>query len=695
VKPYDTAKIRNVCVLGHGASGKTLLCESLLFMTGATNRRGNPAEGTSTLDSSPEETKRKISLNMAFAPIESQGFKINFIDTPGVADFIGEVEAALHACDLALVVVNATAGVEPDTERLFEMAQALGKPACFLVSQADKEQADFAATVAKIQSELSDRAVPFLLPIGAAADLKGVIDVVAGTAYADAGKGQSKAGEMPGELQGELDEIRGKLTEAAAETDDALLEKYLEEGSLSPEEITNGLRAGFHQGILYPILVASAETMLGLDRLIEFITGWGPSPLEAPAPQALREGQEEAAAFEGRIDGPPVAFIFKTYYDERLGEYSVMRCYSGKLTPGDYYDGRKQTSVRLGAIYSLRGKERVELESLVCGDIAAVARIKAATTNDTITNKDQRVLITPIPFSEPLHTVAVTGSGKGDVEKITGGFTRLQDFDPTFQVRVDSALRQTLISGMGDQHLDVQIERMSARAKVEVETKKPRIAYRETIRRSVDDIQGRYKKQTGGRGQFGDVHLKIEPMPRGEGFEFVDAIVGGVVPSKFIPAVEKGIRETMERGVLVGYPVVDVKTTLHYGSYHDVDSSEQAFKMAATMAFKEGFGKCDPVLLEPIMKLEIVVPEVATGDIMGDMSSRRGRIQGMEQQGKRQMVNAEAPLGELFGYMASLRSMTQGRGRYRMELSHYEEVPREILDKLVATLQKEMEEAKS
>jgi len=695
VKSYDTGKIRNVCVLGHGGSGKTLLCESLLFMTGATSRRGDPAEGSSTLDSSPEETKRKMSLSMAFAPIEWNGFKINFVYTPGVADFIGEVEAALQVCDLAVVVVNATAGVEPDTERLFEMVQEVNKPVFFVVNQMDKEQADFASSVSKIQAELSERAVPFCLPLGSAADLKGFIDVVAGTAYTDAGKGQSKAGEVPGEMQGELDEIRGKLTEVAAETEDALLEKYLEEGSLSPDEITQGLSAGFHQGIVNPILIASAETMLGLDRLLEFITGWGPSPLEASAPQALREGQEEAAAFEGRIDGPPVAFIFKTYHDERLGEYSVMRCFSGKLTPGDYYDGRKQTSVRLGTIYALRGKERIDLEGLVCGDIAAVARIKAATTNDTITSKDQRVLITPIPFSEPLHTVAVTGSGKGDEEKITGGFTRLQDFDPTFRVRVDSALRQTLISGMGDQHLDVQIERMKARTKIDVETKKPRIAYRETIRRSIDDIQGRYKKQTGGRGQYGDVHLKIEPLPRGGGFEFVDAIVGGVVPSKFIPAVQKGIRETMDRGVLVGYPVVDVRATLHYGSYHDVDSSEQAFKMAATMAFKEGFGKCGPVLLEPIMKLEIIVPESATGDIMGDLSSRRGRILGMEQQGKRQKVNAEAPLGELFSYMASLRSMTQGRGRYRMELSRHEEVPREVMDKLVATLQKEMEEAKS
>ncbi len=695
MKTYDSADIRNVVLLGQGGSGKTLLAESMLFKTGATTRRGEPSEGTSTIDASPEEIKRKMSLNLGFAPIEWDGHKINVLDAPGFADFVGDAEAALFAADMAIIVVNAGAGVEPDTERLYDMVVRAEKPAFFLVNQMDKDQADYQAAVSSVRDRLSNRAVPFFLPIGAGGDHKGLVDVVAGKAFVDAGKGDTQEADVPADLQDQLTEIRSALAEAAAESDDALLEKYLEEGELSAEEISRGLREGVRSGTAYPILAGSAETQVGLDRLLSFIVEWGPSPLDAPQPKALREGQEDATPLEGRIDGPPVAYVFKTYFDERLGEYSVLRAYSGKLTPGDYYNPRKQSATRLGAMYSLRGKERIDLEGLVCGDIAATPRIKNTSTGDTISSKEQRVVIEPHRISEPVHTVAVVATGRGDGEKVAGGFSRLQEFDPTFRVTVDSALRQTLISGMGDQHIDVQIERLKNRSKVEVETKRPRIAYRETIQGRVEDVQGKYKKQTGGRGQYGDVHLKLEPMPRGGGLEFVNAIVGGVIPTKFIPAVEKGVRETTGRGVLVGYPVVDVKTTLHFGSYHDVDSSENAFKMAGTMAFKEGFMQCTPILLEPIMKLQVIVPEEYTGDIMGDMSSRRGRIQGMEQHGKRQIVRAEAPEGELFGYVASLRSMTQGRGHFAVELSHYDEVPREVLGKLVETLKQEMEAAKS
>ncbi len=695
MKTYDSAKIRNVVLLGQGGTGKTSLAEAILFKTGATSRRGQPADGTSVLDCSPEEIKRRMTISMGFAPVEWNGYKINLLDAPGFADFVGEAEAALYAADLAVILINATAGVEPDTERFFEMAQDAGKPIVFLVNQMDKEGANYQGAVDGLRREFSPNAVPFLMPVAAAAGFKGVVDVVAGKAYLDVEKGDSRPGEIPADLAASVEEMRGGLSEAAAESDDALLEKYLEQGSLSPEEIQSGLRTGVHGGKAFPILAVSAETMVGLDRFLEFLTTWGPSPLDAPAPLALREGHSEPARYESRNDGPPVAFVFKTYSDDRLGEYTCLRCYSGKFAPGDYYNPRKQTSVRTGALYALRGKERVDLEALVYGDIGATSRIKGTDTNDTIGSKDSRVLIQPIQFSTPLHTVAVSAPNRADMEKVAGGFNRLAEFDPTLRVTVDSALKQTLLSGMGDQHIDVQVERLKGRTKVEAVVTKPRIPYRETIQGVIEDIQGRYKKQTGGRGQYGDVHLKLEPLPRGGGFEFVDAIVGGVVPSRFIPAVEKGIRETMERGVLVGYPVVDVRASLHFGSYHDVDSSEAAFKMAGTIAFKEGFVKCTPVLLEPIMKLAITVPETFTGDIMGDMSSRRGRIQGMEQKHKKQIIRAEAPMAELFGYVASLRSMTQGRGRFTMEVSHYEEVPREVLGRLVETLKKEMAEAES
>ncbi len=693
MKTYDTAQIRNVALVGHGSTGKTTLAEAALFKTGATSRRGQTSEGTSTLDSSPEELKRKMSLSMGLAPVEYKGHKINLLDAPGFADFVGEAEAALYVADLAVIVVNATAGVEPDTERFFEMVQAESKPAVFVINQLDKDQVDFSAVVEKIRSQLSQQAVPFAVPIGSGDSFKGVIDVVEGQAFVDDGKGDSAAGEIPGDMQGDVDTQRGALAEAAAESEDALLEKYLEEGELSAQEILQGLRAGVHAGTAYPIVAMSAESMVGVDRFLEFLTKWAPSPMDAPKVKALREGEEEATSLDGRIDGSPVGFVFKNYYDERLGEYSLIRVFSGAVGSGDLYNLRKQTSVRLGSLYAIRGKERVDLDSLVCGDIGATPRLKNTSVNDTLTTKDARAFVKPIAFSEPLHTVAVVPTTRGEEEKVAGGFARLQDLDPTFRVTVDSALRQTLISGMGDQHLDVMIERLKARNKVEMEIKKPRIAYRETIQGVVEDSHGKYKKQTGGRGQFGDVHLKMEPQPRGEGFEFVDAIVGGVIPSKFIPAVEKGVRESMDRGVLVGYPVVDIKVTLHFGSYHDVDSSENAFKTAGSMAFREGFMQCQPVLLEPIMKLTIASPEEYTGDIMGDMSSRRGRIQGMERQGKRQVIQAEAPMGELFGYLANLRSMTQGRGRFRTEVSHYELVPRDVQGKLVVALKTEMEEA--
>jgi elongation factor G len=693
VKTYDSAKIRNVVLLGAGGSGKTSFAESVLFKTGATTRRGQTNDGTSVLDSSPEELKRKMTVNLGLAPVEFDGFKINILDAPGFADYCGEAEAALAAADMAVIFVNATSGVEPDTERLFEISEKAGKPVVFVMNHMDKENADFMKSVNSVKEGLTRAIVPFQVPIGVGADFKGVADVVAGTAFLDEGKGNTAPGEMPADIAGEVESMRADMAEAAAESDDALLEKYLEEGELSEEEISNGLRGGVLKGKVYPALAYSAETDVALDRVLRFITDWAPSPIDAKTPNALREGQEESTPLDGKNDGPSVAQIFKTYYDERLGEYSLLRCYSGSFSSGDYYNPRKQTAIRIGAIYGIRGKERIDYEKLVFGDIAATPRLKNTGVNDTLATKDNRVLVDPIQFSEPLHTVAIGAAGSGGEEKIAGGLSKLQDFDPTLVLTVDSALKQTLISGMGDQHIDVQLERLRTRLKVEAETRKPKIPYRETIVGRVDDIQGRYKKQTGGRGQFGDVHLKIEPQTRGVGFEFVDAIVGGVIPSKFIPAVEKGIRECMDRGVLVGYPVVDVKTTLHFGSYHDVDSSENAFKMAGAMAFKDGFMQCKPVLLEPVMKLALSVPEEYTGDIMGDMSSRRGRIQGMELSGKRQVVTAEAPMNELFGYVASLRSMTQGRGRFTMTVSHYEEVPRDVQAKLVEAIKKEQEDS--
>jgi elongation factor G len=691
VKIFETADIRNVVLAGHSGCGKTTLAEAMLFAAGAISRQGRVAEGSSTLDFVPEEQKRHTGIFLSLAQFEYEGKKFNLLDCPGYADFIGEVYAGISAADSGVVVVSSTAGVEPETERVFQLMGDRSMPRFFAISGMDKEQADFNKVLTQIREVISERVVPLYYPIGAGADFSGIVDVMAGKAYTFGSGKEVTEVPVPNESKAMIDEARGKLVELAAESDDAYLEKYLETLELSPEETLIGLRKGIAQGKIYPVLPVSGERNRGVKALLDMLSSLAPSPLEVAGESVRKHGVDEPIRLPAKPEGPLAAHIFKISSEIMAQETALIRVYSGTLTSGsDVYDSSHDTGERVGQLYHFMGKERSDAERLVAGDIGAAAKLKSAGLNDTLTTKDQKLVVIPIEFPRPVHEMGVRSKKQGDEEKVGTAFGKLKDEDPTFQIEVQSDLHQTVLRSMGDQHVDVIVERLRRKFAVDVETFKPRIPYRETIK-GTSDVAYRHKKQTGGRGQFADVSIKLEPMPRSGGFEFEDEIVGGVIPSKFIPAVEKGVVEAMSEGVVAGYPVVDVRVRLHFGSYHDVDSSEMAFKIAGLGAFRKGVQEAKPILLEPVMQVTIDVPEDYTGGVMGDLSSRRGKILGMEPGNKSQRIKATVPAGELYRYSTTLRTLTQGRARYQSEFSHYEEVPREFADKLIEELKKEKE----
>ncbi len=693
MKIFETADIRNLVLVGHSGSGKTSLGEAMLYSADAINRLGKVTEGSSTLDFSPEEQKRRAGVYLSLAQFECMGKKINLLDTPGYADFIGEVYSGIKAADCGLVLVSATAGVEPDTERVYELLNEQGKPRFLVINGMDKEQADFNKVMAQINDRLSDRAAPLFYPIGAGPDFAGVVDVLAQKAYMFGSGKELKEGPVPPEVAGMIEEARGKLVELAAEADDSYLEKYLETMELSPEEVHTGLRKGIASGRIHPVIPISAEKNRGAYNLLRMLIDLAPNPLQVAGVPATRPGGAAPAPLPPNPNGPLAALIFKLSSEIMAQEVALIRVFSGTLTSGsEVYDSTCDSAERVGQLYHFLGKERSDAEKLVTGDIGAAAKLKSASLNDTLTTKDQKIVVVPIKFPPAVHEVGVRSKNKGDEEKVGTAFGKLRDEDPTFHIEVQSDLHQTVLRAMGDQHVDVIVERLRRKFAVEVETFRPRIPYRETIKGNAD-VSHRHKKQTGGRGQFADVSIKVEPTQRGGGFEFLDEIVGGVIPSKFIPAVEKGIVETMAEGVVAGYPVVDIRVRLHFGGYHDVDSSEMAFKIAGSMAFRKGVQEARPILLEPIMHIQIVVPEDYTGGVMGDLSSRRGKIMGMEPLPKGQLIKAAVPQGELYRYGTTLRTLTQGRARFQSEFSHYEEVPREIAEKLIEELKKEKETA--
>jgi elongation factor G len=686
---YQPTDIRNLVFLGHNGVGKTSVADAVLFTAGVTTRLGRVDEGTSTLDHAPDEVERKITINLGLAGFEWHKTKVNILDSPGYPDFYGDVVAAVSVADCGLVVVRADGGVEVGTEKIWGFLSDRERPAFVVVNRMDREHANYAAAVESSAEKLRCRTVPLFIPMGEGEAFEGVIDVLERKAYRyqKDGSGNFAQEEVPAGDKDRVEEAHGALVEAAAEVDDSLLERYLEGESLADDEVAKALVEGVATRKVVPAIPVSGATNVGCAHLLDMIVRLAPSPAAAGAVKAA-----DGTAREPRTEAPLSALVFKTMSEPHMGDLSILRVYSGVLKPGtEVLNSSLDSAEKVGQIYHLAGKERKETQEIVPGDLGAAVKLRGTHTGNTLCDKGNPIVLPAPDFPHPNISVAIEPKSKGDEDKIGSGLARLQEEDPTFKMQVDPEIHQTIVSGLGELHLDVVIARLRRRFGVDVELTRPRIPYRETIRGKAE-VQGKYKKQTGGRGQYGDVWLRLEPRASGEGFEFKSAVVGGAVPSKYFPAVEKGVREVMEQGVYAGYPIVDLTATIYDGSYHDVDSSDMAFKVAGSMAFKKAFMEARPVLLEPIYEIMVTVPEENLGDVMGDLSSRRGKIHGVEAHGGTQVVKAHVPLAELWKYSTNLRSLTQGRGMHEWTLSHYEEVPKEISEKIRAEAEQAKEE---
>ena len=689
MKEYTPDRIRNIALVGHQDTGKTMLAEAILFDTGATTRMGRIEDGNTMMDTAAEEIERQISILTAMAYVEHKSHKINILDTPGYEDFVGEVLGALDVVDAAAIVVRADGGAEVGTEKMWGFIKERRLSAVFCVNKMDKEHASFDKTVEHLHAIFGRKAVVVQLPIGEGEKFRGIADLLSGKAYEYAadGKGKPKEIAIPADLKDKVDGMRRKLFDSAAESDETLMEKYLESDSLTYEELLQGLRAGVAAGEVFPVFCVSAAKNIGVAHFLDGIVDLVPPPSKRAI--KLPDSDITLVADPSKF---PAAKVFKNVSESHVGDMLFLRVFQGTLSAGsDIYNATRSTSDRLGQFFCLQGKNRTDAPKVIAGDMGAVVKLKSAHVGDTLCDKSKLVQIPKTDYPRPSVFSAIAAASKGDEDKIGAGLSRLKEEDPTFDFKVDSEIKQTVISGQGELHLEVLVNRLKKRHGVDIVLSKPRIPYRETITKTAQ-AQGKYKKQTGGRGQYGDVWLKVEPLPRGSGFEFVDGVVGGVVPGKFIPAVEKGVVAAMEDGVLAGYPVVDMRATIYDGSYHTVDSSEQAFKVAGSMGIKKAVGEARMVLLEPIMNVEIKVPEDFMGDVMGDLSGRRGKIQGMDTEGRFSVIKAQVPLAELYRYSTHLRSMTQGWGTHKREFSHYEEVPHDAAQKIVDEAKKEKEQ---
>lgn len=688
---YDTAKVRNLGVVGHGGAGKTSLVEAMLFNSGAVERLGRVDEGTSTMDFEPEETKRHVSISSGIGHCDWQGYHLNIIDTPGYANFLHDTRNSVRVMDGLVVVASAISGVKAQTVKVWEWAREYGIPAVAFVNKMDRERADFAKAVSSMGEDLGCRTVPMVLPIGAEDSFRGLIDLVNMKAFLfpDGPQGPLKEIAIPDEYQDEAETQRITLIEAVAETDDGLMEKYLEEETLEDDDIRLGLRAGASSGTLLPVLCGSAVSNRGVIQLLDAIGLCLPSPVERGATLGTSPKSGDVAERHPADDAPFSALVFKTISDPYTGKLTLMRIFSGTLkSDGSFFNPNRDLSERYGQLFQLQGKKQQPVAEAGPGAIIAVAKLKETVTGDTLCDPGQPIRYEfPAPM-KPVISFALEARSKNDEDKIHGGLQRLVEEDPSLQVHRDEETHELILSGMGQIHIEVTTEKLKRKFNAEVQLKEPKVPYRETIRGKIK-LQSRYKKQSGGRGQFADVWLEMEPLGRGEGFRFVDQIVGGVVPRQYIPAVEKGIAEAARTGILAGFPTVDFQVTLFDGSYHSVDSSEMAFKIAGSMGFKKCMEAASPVLLEPIMKMEITVPDECVGDIIGDMNSRRGKVLGMDPKAGSQVVNVLVPLAEVLKYSPELRSMTSDRGMFNMEFSHYEEVPSHMTEKVLAEVKKE------
>lgn len=691
MKEFTSEHIRNISLIGHGQSGKTSFSEALLFTAGATNRIGKVEDANTISDFQPDEIERKISISTSMLHCEWKNNKINILDTPGYSDFTGEVKCALSVTDTALIFLKAFEGVEVGTEIVWEYTKEYKNAAIFLVNKLDNENADFEKTVNEAKERFGYDVMPIQFPVRQGLGFEEIVDVLRMKVlkYNRDGKGKYTEADIPSELVNKAQELRTQLIEKIAESDETLINNFFENGTLSDAEIITGLKSAIRSRKIFPILCSAGTHLIGIASCLDFIVDYCPNPFDMGPKMALVTGTSNTQELKCDPNGPSVMFIFKTLAESHLGEMSFFKVFSGTIFSGlDLINQANGKSERLSQIYILNGRERKETGKLFAGDIGTAVKLKDSHTNHTLSNKTSPITIPPIIFPEPVISMAIVSKSKGDEDKVANGLHTLHAEDLTFIVKVDPELRQTVVSGQGELHLTIIAQRLKARFGVDVDLVEPKIPYRETIKGVCKEIEYKHKKQSGGRGQFGHVFLKIEPKPRGEGFEFVDAIVGGVIPGRFIPAVEKGIIEAMEGGVIAGYKVIDVKVTLFYGSAHSVDSDENSFKIAGRMGFKKGFKEAKPILLEPIYEIEVTVPENYMGDVMGDISSRRGKILGMESHSHNQVIRALVPLKELFRYSTTLRSMTQGRGIHKQKFSNYEEVPREIMDKIIADYEK-------
>lgn len=681
MKEYTSDKLRSVGIVAHGGAGKTTIAEALLFRSGAITRMGKVEEGSTVSDFEPEELKRKVTINSTLIPCEWKDTKINFIDTPGYADFVGELQGTLRAVDSALVVVCASSGLEVGTEKAWQYAEELNLPRVIFVSKMDRENADFEKVVKQLKDTFGNKVIPLQIAIGAENNFRGIVDIVKMKAYIANGNEYIEE-EIPEDLQDIAQISREEIIEAAAEMNDDTLEKFLNGEELTEEEVMRGLVEGIKQAKIYPVLCGTATKNIGIGRVMDSIKDYTPSAAERNVVAKDKKTGEDKVI---DINAPLSALVFKTTTDPFVGRLSFIRVFSGKIVPdSNLYNVTKDKVEKVGNIFSMRGKQQIPLKAIYAGDIGVIAKLQDTGTGDTICDKNELVEYAPINFPKPMYTMAIEAKNKGDEDKIGMAINRMMDEDPTFRLEKNTASKEKLISGVGDQHIEIILEKMKRKFGVDAILKNPKITYRETIRGKAR-VEGKHKKQSGGHGQYGHVWIEIEPLATGGGFEFVDSIVGGAVPRQYIPAVEKGMRESLLSGVLAGYPVVDIKIKLVDGTYHNVDSSEMAFKIASNTAFKKGCLQSKPVLLEPVYNIEVVVPQDSMGDIVGDFNTKRGRILGMEPIGNGLgSVKALVPYSELQKYAIDLRSMTQGRGSFDMHFAHYDEVPPNIADKIIA-----------
>ncbi len=684
-------KLRNIALAGHGSTGKTSLAEVMLFKAGAINRLGRIEDGNTAMDFEPEEIKRCTSISSAFHQFAWKNHTVNLIDTPGDQNFFADTKSCMQAADGVVLLIDAVDGTKVQTEQAWEFANEFNLPVVIFINKLDRERADFFRTFKDAANCFDPKPIVLQIPIGAEADFKGVVDLIRMKTFIYDTEGKTVTGDIPSDIQEQVEREREMLIENVAEADDELLERYLEGETLSDEEIKAGLKKGIICRTFVPVLCGSTIKSIGIDLLMDFIINGMPSPLDLGARQGIDPDTGNEIERTPDPEGPFSAFVFKTVADPYAGRLSIFRVVSGKLgADGTFYNTNKGIKERFNQLLKLAGKEQKPISGAVPGSIVAVAKLKETTSGDTLCNESHKIKFKCAESPSPIISFAISPKERADEDKIFSALAKLLEEDIALKMTRNVETKEILLSGMGQVHIETTIEKLKRKFNVEVQLKTPKVPYKETIKKKAR-AQGRHKKQTGGHGQYGDCWIDIEPLPRGAGFEFVDGVVGGVIPRQYIPAVEKGIIEACQKGVIAGFPFIDFRVTLNDGSFHAVDSSEMAFKIAGSLAFKKAAAEANPVLLEPIMKVEIITPDEFMGDIMGDLNSRRGRVLGMDTKGKNQVIKALVPMAEFLTYAPDLNSMTGGRGMYTMEFSHYDEVPAQISQKLIEEINKSKE----